>query len=67
MKTEKKCPAEESAFTHTTLGAESIRDWWPEQLNLKILHRGRGGRLSRLLDRSSLPSGAGRCPAGADR
>ncbi len=42
MKTEKKCPAEESAFTHTTLGAESIRDWWPEQLNLKILHQNRG-------------------------
>ncbi len=42
MKTEKKCPAEESAFAHTTLGAESIRDWWPEQLNLKILHQNRG-------------------------
>ncbi len=38
MKNRGKCP-EESVFSHTLLGAESIRDWWPEQLNLKILHQ----------------------------
>jgi catalase-peroxidase len=32
MSTEAKCP-----FTHTTSGRRSNRDWWPEQLNLKIL------------------------------
>ncbi len=29
-----KCPV-----MHTTLGARSNRDWWPNQLNLKILHQ----------------------------
>ncbi|QPC42237.1 catalase/peroxidase HPI [Kaustia mangrovi] len=29
-----KCP-----FTHTVFGAPSNRDWWPNQLNLKILHQ----------------------------
>ena len=32
MSTEAKCP-----FTHTAGGARSNRDWWPNQLNLKIL------------------------------
>ena len=26
-------------FAHTTMGARTSRDWWPEQLNLKILHQ----------------------------
>ena len=29
-----KCPV-----MHTTYGARSNRDWWPNQLNLKILHQ----------------------------
>jgi catalase-peroxidase len=33
MATEAKCP-----FTHTARGT-SNRDWWPNQLNLKILHQ----------------------------
>jgi catalase-peroxidase len=34
MSTEAKCP-----FTHTAGGGTSNRDWWPGQLNLKILHQ----------------------------
>jgi catalase-peroxidase len=34
MSTEGKCP-----FTHTAGGGTSNRDWWPNQLNLKILHQ----------------------------
>ncbi len=34
MSTETKCP-----FTHTAGGGTSNRDWWPDQLNLKILHQ----------------------------
>ncbi len=30
------CPV---IHSHTTLGGMSNRDWWPNQLNLKILHR----------------------------
>jgi catalase-peroxidase len=33
MSTEAKCP-----FTHTAAGAAGNADWWPSQLNLKILH-----------------------------
>ncbi|BBG66184.1 catalase / peroxidase [Hydrogenimonas sp.] len=33
------CPVTESSYRHTTLGGNLIRDWWPEQLNLKILHQ----------------------------
>src|SRR5258707_11194726 len=32
MATEAKCP-----FTHTAGGVISNRDWWPNQLNLKVL------------------------------
>ncbi|GBE42071.1 catalase-peroxidase [bacterium BMS3Bbin10] len=31
-----KCPV---MHAHTTLGTVSNRDWWPNQLNLKILHQ----------------------------
>ncbi len=31
-----KCPV---AHTHTVVGGRSNRDWWPNQLNLKILHQ----------------------------
>jgi len=34
MATEAKCP-----FTHTAGAVPSNRDWWPNQLNLKILHQ----------------------------
>ncbi len=34
MSTEAKCP-----FTHTAAGATVNADWWPNQLNLKILHQ----------------------------
>src|SRR2546428_13365382 len=32
MSTEAKCP-----FTHTASGVRSNRDWWPNELNLKML------------------------------
>src|SRR5882672_9598322 len=34
MSTEAKCP-----FNHTAAGAATNADWWPNQLNLKILHQ----------------------------
>ena len=34
MSTESKCP-----FDHTAGGGTSNKDWWPNQLNLKILHQ----------------------------
>jgi len=34
MSTEAKCP-----FQHTAAGAPTNADWWPNQLNLKILHQ----------------------------
>jgi catalase-peroxidase len=34
MSSEAKCP-----FKHTAAGGPSNRDWWPNQLNLKILHQ----------------------------
>ena len=34
MSNESKCP-----FQHAAGGGTSIRDWWPDQLNLRILHQ----------------------------
>ena len=34
-----KCPVVHGASKHTVGGARSNRDWWPNQLNLKILHQ----------------------------
>jgi catalase-peroxidase len=34
VSTEAKCP-----FTHSAAGAPTNADWWPNQLNLKILHQ----------------------------
>jgi catalase-peroxidase len=34
-----KCPVIHGASRHTTHAARSNRDWWPNQLNLKILHQ----------------------------
>ncbi len=39
MSTESKCPFAEGAGSHTNVsGTQKNSDWWPEQLNLKILH-----------------------------
>jgi catalase-peroxidase len=39
MSSESKCPVMHGAQSHTSLGGTSNRDWWPNQLNLKILHQ----------------------------
>ncbi|HEB75624.1 MAG TPA: catalase/peroxidase HPI [Nitrospirae bacterium] len=39
MRDEQECQVTESFFRHTTLGGSTIGDWWPDQLNLKILHQ----------------------------
>ncbi len=39
MSRNSKCPITGAAFKHTTLGGDLIKDWWPDQLNLKILHQ----------------------------
>jgi catalase-peroxidase len=33
------CPVAHGSTKQVTLGAKSNRDWWPNQLNLKILHQ----------------------------
>ena len=39
METSSKCPVMGAAQRHTAAGALSNGDWWPEQLNLQILHQ----------------------------
>ena len=39
MDDDKKCPVMHAAHKHMVAGARSNRDWWPNQLNLKILHQ----------------------------
>jgi catalase-peroxidase len=39
MTTESKCPVMGGNYTHTKAGASSNGDWWPNQLNLQILHQ----------------------------
>ena len=39
MTTESKCPFAGRAPSNATAGGRSNRDWWPEQLNLSILHQ----------------------------
>ena len=34
-----KCPFAGNQLTHTTAGAKGNNDWWPDQLNLAILHQ----------------------------
>ncbi len=34
-----KCPVMHGVSAHTKFGGRSNRDWWPNQLNLKILHQ----------------------------
>ncbi len=39
MSTEAKCPFHEGMIEHTMTGGKGNRNWWPEQLNLAILHQ----------------------------
>ena len=39
MTTESKCPFAATAPMHAKAGGPSNGDWWPNQLNLKILHQ----------------------------
>ena len=39
MSAEAKCPFSGGARTHVLAGAQSNADWWPNQLNLKVLHQ----------------------------
>lgn len=36
---ERNCSVGEGEYRHTTLGGNLIREWWPDQLNLKILYQ----------------------------
>ena len=39
MSTESKCPFSGAARTQAVAGASTNADWWPNQLNLGILHQ----------------------------
>ena len=39
MSSEAKCPFSNGISTHTSAGAKGNSDWWPNQLNLGILHQ----------------------------
>ncbi|MGA2113766.1 MAG: catalase/peroxidase HPI [Bryobacteraceae bacterium] len=39
LSTEAKCPFTNGALKHTMAGAPTNAQWWPNQLNLKILHQ----------------------------
>ena len=39
MTTQSKCPVMSAAGRHTAAGTLSNRDWWPNQLNINILHQ----------------------------
>ncbi|MDE3063641.1 MAG: catalase/peroxidase HPI [Acidobacteriota bacterium] len=39
MSGESKCPFSGGMIQHTSAGAKSVGDWWPNQLNLAILHQ----------------------------
>jgi catalase-peroxidase len=39
MSSDSKCPVTGMHGARTTAGAQSNRDWWPNQLNLRILHQ----------------------------
>jgi len=39
MSSDSKCPFSGGMINHTTAGAKGNRDWWPNQLNLSILHQ----------------------------
>jgi len=39
MATETKCPVSHEARRHTLAGAYTNAEWWPNQLNLRVLHQ----------------------------
>jgi catalase-peroxidase len=39
LSTESQCPVTGGAHRHTAAGAATIADWWPNQVNLKILQQ----------------------------
>ncbi len=39
MATESKCPVLGGPHRHTAVGATANQHWWPNQLNLKVLHQ----------------------------
>src|SRR5438270_13469111 len=39
LSTETKCPFSSGARKHAVAGSATNADWWPNQLNLKILHQ----------------------------
>ena len=39
MSAESRCPVSGSARRHTSAGAHGNASWWPNQLNLKVLHQ----------------------------
>ncbi|HUY80615.1 MAG TPA: catalase/peroxidase HPI [Acidobacteriaceae bacterium] len=39
MSNESKCPFSGGVLKHTVAGAKGNRDWWPNHLNLEILHQ----------------------------
>ncbi len=39
LSTESKCPVTSGAHRHSAAGAATNADWWPNQLDLKILHQ----------------------------
>ncbi len=39
MSNESKCPYSGGMLNHTVAGTKGNRDWWPNQLNLEILHQ----------------------------
>src|SRR6188768_1922791 len=39
MSNEAKCPFPHGATTQSTVSAHSNANWWPNQLNLKLLHQ----------------------------
>jgi catalase-peroxidase len=39
MSSESQCPFSSSTSKHTSAGVKGNRDWWPNQLNLAILHQ----------------------------
>jgi catalase-peroxidase len=39
MPDESKCPVTGKSSQHISGGGMSNRDWWPNQLNLKVLHQ----------------------------
>jgi catalase (peroxidase I) len=39
MESDSQCPVTGGSHKRTAVGANSNQDWWPNQLNLKILHQ----------------------------